>query len=144
MAIALCLQPNCRRYRRIRLGDPGASYARVGEAARLAGADQFVSRLPHGYETLVGDGGRQLSAGELRRIALARAFARDVPLLVLDEPTADLDPESEALVGLALERLRGERTVLLITHRPELAEFADRLVVLADGRCVERDAKVAA
>ena len=128
----------------IRLGDPGASHARVREAARLAGADQFVSRLPHGYETLVGDGGRQLSAGELRRIALARAFARDVPLLVLDEPTADLDPESEALVGLALERLRGERTVLLITHRPELAQFADRLVVLADGKCVERDAKVAA
>jgi ABC-type multidrug transport system fused ATPase/permease subunit len=128
----------------IRLGDPRAADDRVRAAARLAGADAFVSRLPHGYDTLVGDGGRQLSAGEVRRIALARAFARDVPLLILDEPTADLDPESESVVGLALERLRGERTVLLITHRPELARFADRLVVLVDGKCVEQDAEVAA
>ena len=114
------------------------------EAARLTGAEQFVRALPQGYETVVGDGGRPLSAGERRRIALARAFARDVPLLVLDEPTADLDPESEAVVALALERLRGERTILLITHRPELAQLADRVAVLAGGQCVERDAEVVA
>ena len=128
----------------IRLGAAGISDDRVREAARLTGAEQFVRALPQGYETVVGDGGRPLSAGERRRIALARAFVRDVPLLVLDEPTADLDPESEAVVALALERLRGERTILLITHRPELAQVADRVTVLAGGKCVERDTEVVA
>ncbi len=92
---------------------------------------------------MVGDGGRSLSAGERRRIALARAFLRAAPLLVLDEPTADLDPESEAVVAVALERLRGERTILLITHREELARVADRVAVLSGGTCVERDAVAA-
>jgi ATP-binding cassette, subfamily C, bacterial CydD len=127
----------------IRLGAGDASADEVCAAARLAGAHAFVSALPLGYETVVGDGGRPLSAGEGRRIALARAFLRDAPLLVLDEPTADLDPESEALVAAALERLRGERTILLITHREELARVADRAVVLAGGTCVERDAVAA-
>src|SRR5262249_62126275 len=93
-----------------------------------------VRRLPDGYETLVGDGGRPLSAGERRRLALARAFLRDAPLVVLDEPTADLDPESAALVADAVERLRGGRTVLVIAHRPELFHRADRVVVLEGGR----------
>jgi ATP-binding cassette, subfamily C, bacterial CydD len=128
----------------IRLGASDASDDDVRRAAMLAGADELVNRLPLGYETLVGDGGRPLSAGERRRVALARAFARDVPLLVLDEPTADLDPESEAHVARTLERIRGERTILLITHRLELARVADRVTVLAGGRCVERDAEVVA
>jgi ATP-binding cassette, subfamily C, bacterial CydD len=128
----------------IRLGAAGASDDRVRGAARLAGADRFVRALPQGYDTVVGDGGRPLSAGERRRVALARAFVCDVSLLVLDEPTADLDPESEAVVAEALERLRGERTILLITHRPELARVADRVAVLAGGRCVERDTEVVA
>ena len=128
----------------IRLGAADISDERVRAAARLTGADDFVRALPQGYETVVGDGGRPLSAGERRRIALARALARDVPLLVLDEPTADLDPDSEAVVAAALEGLRGERTILLITHRPELAQLADRVVVLAGGKCVERDAEVVA
>jgi ABC-type multidrug transport system fused ATPase/permease subunit len=83
---------------------------------------------------VVGDGGRPLSAGESRRIALARAFLRDAPLVVLDEPTADLDPESAEAVGRAVERLRRGRTVLLVAHRPELARRADRVLVLADGK----------
>jgi thiol reductant ABC exporter CydD subunit len=128
----------------IRLGDPSASDARVREAAALAGADSVVRGLPFGFDTVVGDGGRTLSAGERRRIALARAFVRDVPLLVLDEPTADLDPESEDVVGRALEQLRGARTVLLITHRLHLAEVADRVLLLAGGKCVEPTALVVA
>jgi ATP-binding cassette, subfamily C, bacterial CydD len=118
----------------IRLGRAGAGDKDIRDAAGLAGADGFVRALPHGYETLVGDGGRPLSAGERRRIALARAFVRDAPLVVLDEPTADLDSENAELVGRAVERLRRGRTVLLIAHRPELARRADRVVVLEGGR----------
>jgi thiol reductant ABC exporter CydD subunit len=127
----------------IRLGRAAATDGDVRAAAALAGADDFVRALPDGYDTLVGDGGRPLSAGERRRLALARAFLRDAPLVVLDEPTADLDPQSAERVGLAVERLRRGRTVLLIAHRPELARRADRIVVLERGRAVsvsEREA----
>jgi ABC-type multidrug transport system fused ATPase/permease subunit len=121
----------------IRFGDAGASDERVLAAADAAGAHAFVSELPGGYETVVGDGGRPLSTGQRRRLALARAFLREAPLVVLDEPTADLDPASAELVGAALDRLRGRRTVLLIAHRPELASRADRIVRLESGVLVE-------
>jgi ATP-binding cassette subfamily C protein CydD len=124
----------------IRLADEGASDRAVREAAMLAGADRFIRSLPYGYETLVGDGGRALSAGERRRIALARAFVRDAPLVILDEPTADLDPVSADVVAEAVERLRAGRTVLLIAHRPELVEHADRVVVLGGGTVVREEA----
>jgi ATP-binding cassette, subfamily C, bacterial CydD len=124
----------------IRLGDEGASDRAVREAAMLAGADRFIGSLPSGYETLVGDGGRPLSAGERRRIALARAFVRDTPLVILDEPTADLDPVSADVVAEAVERLRAGRTVLLIAHRPELVEHAERVVVLDGGTVVREEA----
>jgi thiol reductant ABC exporter CydD subunit len=115
----------------IRLGRADAKTAR--DAAMLAGADRFIESLPSGYDTLVGDGGRPLSAGERRRIALARAFACDAPLVILDEPTADLDRTSAEVVAEAIERLRQGRTVLLIAHRPELALRADRVVALERG-----------
>jgi len=99
--------------------------------------------LPEGYETVVGDGGRQLSAGEGRRIALARAFLRDARFVILDEPTADLDPESAALVEDAVDRLRNERTVLVVAHRPSLARRADRVVRLDEGRILEPSQEVA-
>jgi thiol reductant ABC exporter CydD subunit len=114
----------------IRLGEPRAPDAAVRAAAAEAGADGFVRALPGGYETLVGDGGRPLSAGQVRRIALARAFLRDAPLVILDEPTADLDPASAEIVSAAVERLLAGRTVLLVTHRPELETRADRVVRL--------------
>ena len=118
----------------IRLGAPLASIDAVRAAAVEAGANDFIRALPQGYETVVGDGGRPVSTGERRRIALARAFLRDAPLVILDEPTADLDPASAALVVEAVERLRTGRTVLLIAHQPELARAADRVVVLDDGK----------
>jgi thiol reductant ABC exporter CydD subunit len=118
----------------IRLGDPGATARAIRDAAVLAGADRFVQSLPFGYEALVGDGGRPLSAGESRRIALARAFVRNAPLVILDEPTADLDRTSASVVAEAVERLRSGRMVLLIAHRPELVEHADRVVLLDDGK----------
>jgi ATP-binding cassette, subfamily C, bacterial CydD len=117
----------------IRLGDPVADDLQVRDAAVLAGADRFVEALPSGYETMVGDGGRPLSAGERRRIALARAFVREAELVILDEPTADLDGTSAEVVGEAVERLRIGRTVLLIAHRPELVQRADRVVALDEG-----------
>jgi thiol reductant ABC exporter CydD subunit len=124
----------------IRLGDADAPERAVRDAAVLAGADRFVRRLPSGYVTEIGDGGRPLSAGERRRIALARAFVRDAPLVILDEPTADLDRTSAEVVAEAVERLRLGRTVLLIAHRPELAERADRVVTLGGGTVLRNEA----
>jgi thiol reductant ABC exporter CydD subunit len=114
----------------IRFGDPAATDTAVREAATLAGADAFVSRLSGGYDTVVGDGGRPLSVGQVRRIALARAFVRGAPFVILDEPTADLDPEGADLVGEAVAGALAGSTVLVITHRPELEARADRVVRL--------------
>jgi ATP-binding cassette, subfamily C, bacterial CydD len=124
----------------IRLGSDAAGERGVRDAAVLAGADRFIRALPAGYETLVGDGGRALSAGERRRIALARAFIRDAPFVILDEPTADLDRTSADVVAEAIERLRARRTVLLIAHRPELVAHADRVVELEGGSAVRERA----
>jgi ABC-type multidrug transport system fused ATPase/permease subunit len=128
----------------IRLGDPHASELAARIAADRAGADAFVQRLPRGYDTVVGDGGRVLSAGERRRIALARAFLRDAELVVLDEPTADLDAANAELVREAVTRLCLERTVLLIAHRPELVESADRVLLLDHGQAVPVTERAAA
>ena len=127
----------------IRFGNRTASDAQVRRAATLAGVHSFVTGLPQGYETIVGEGGRSLSAGEPRRIALARAFLRDAPLVVLDEPTADLDPRVAAEVGEAVRRLQEGRTVLLIAHRPELAALADRVVRVEAGHVIEVAAEAA-
>ena len=121
----------------IRLGAPAASDDDVRAASVLAGAHAFVDALPEGYSTVVGDAGRPLSTGQRQRIVLARVFLRDAPLVILDEPTANLDHESADVVGEAIERLRGGRTILLIVHRPELADKADRVVRLESGRVLE-------
>ena len=121
----------------VRMGDAGASDARVLDALAAANAAAVVAALPEGIETRVGEGGVPLSAGEGQRIALARAFLRDAPLVLLDEPTASLDPEGAALVGEAIERLSRGRTVVLAAHRLSLAMQADRIVVLEEGRIVE-------
>jgi len=128
----------------IRLGDPTASDGQVSDAAALAGADEFIRALPNGYQTLIGEGERRLSPGERRRIGLARAFLKDAPLVILDEPTADLDPGSVAAVSRAMRRLQQGRTMLLIAHRPELVDHADRVVALVDGAAVAEHAKAAA
>ncbi len=118
----------------VRLGDPGAGTEAVAAALAAAEATDFVALLPDGIETIVGDGGRPLSAGERQRVGLARAFLRDAPLVVLDEPTANLDPVNAARIETAIERLVAGRSALLIAHRPELAALADRTVTLAAGR----------
>ncbi|WP_413207407.1 thiol reductant ABC exporter subunit CydD [Rhodospirillum sp. A1_3_36] len=121
----------------IRLGRPDAPLEAVEEAARQANAHDFIRSLPEGYHQAIGEGGNRLSGGQVRRLALARAFLRDAPLLLLDEPTASLDGESEAAVLDALGRLTVGRTVLTIAHRPDTLRAAGRVVWLEAGRVVE-------
>jgi len=121
----------------IRLARPGASDSKVEQAAELAGAAGFISHLPQGYDTEIGERGARLSAGQAQRVAIARAFLKDTPLLVLDEPTSSLDPESETLIRHALERLVQNRTVLVIAHRYNTIANAQQVAVLEDGRLVE-------
>jgi ATP-binding cassette subfamily C protein CydD len=121
----------------IRLARPGASDEEVERAAELAGAADFIRELPAGYDTEVGEQGLRLSAGQLQRLALARAFLKQAPLLILDEPTSSLDPESEALLSEALARLRCQCTVLVIAHRLNTVATADQVLVLDGGRLIE-------
>ncbi len=121
----------------IRLGRPDASPDAVIQAAQQAGADGFIRALPDGYDTHIGERGARLSGGQAQRLALARAFLRDAPLVILDEATANLDPETEASILAALEALRRGRTVLVIAHRLHTLRNADQIAVLATGRVVE-------
>jgi ATP-binding cassette subfamily C protein CydD len=121
----------------IHLARPGAGREEVERAAELAGAAQFIRRLPEGYETRIGERGSRLSGGEAQRVAIARAFLKDAPVLVMDEPTSGLDPESESLIRVAMERLARGRTVLVIAHRLNTVYGADRIVVLDEGRLAE-------
>jgi subfamily B ATP-binding cassette protein MsbA len=121
----------------IRYGRPDASLGEVVEAARLAHAHDFVEACPHGYETLVGERGVRLSGGQRQRIAMARAFLRNPPILILDEATSDLDAESEFIIQQALGDLIKGRTVLVIAHRFATVRTADRIVVIDEGSIVE-------
>lgn len=122
----------------IRLGWPDARMQDLTRAARAAQADEFISRLPRGYGTVIGERGQGLSGGEARRVALARALLKPAQLLVLDEAEASLDHETANLVRHAIARLPRETSVLLIAHRLESAEAADRIIVLEDGQIVEQ------
>ncbi len=122
----------------LRLSRPAATDADLIAAAMAAGAHGFITQLPDGYQTLCGERGLRLSGGQAQRIALARAFLRDAPLLILDEPTSQLDPDGEAEVIAALNRLAQGRTVLLITHRLSAALDADRILLIDAGAIVEQ------
>jgi ABC-type multidrug transport system fused ATPase/permease subunit len=121
----------------IRLARPGATDAEVHAAARAANIHGFVSSLPGGYETLVAERGTTLSGGQRQRVAIARALLKDAPVLVLDEPTSNVDSASEAAIQDSLEGLADGRTTLIIAHRISTVRGADRIVVLSEGRVAE-------
>jgi ATP-binding cassette subfamily B protein/subfamily B ATP-binding cassette protein MsbA len=121
----------------IAYGRPHASPAEIEAAARAANAHEFISRLPAGYRTVVGDRGATLSVGERQRLSIARALLKDAPILILDEPTSALDAETEAALVEALERLTRGRTTFIIAHRLSTVRRAHRIVVLEQGRIVE-------
>ena len=121
----------------IRLGKRGATDEEVRAAAKAANCDEFIHRLPQGYNTPIGENGAKLSGGERQRISIARALLKDAPIVLLDEATASLDVENETKVQGALSRLLAGKTVLVIAHRMRTVEAADKIVVLADGRVAE-------
>jgi ATP-binding cassette, subfamily B, bacterial len=118
----------------IRYGRPDASDAEIEAAARAAAAEEFISKLPEGYDTFLGEKGARLSGGQKQRIAIARAILKNPPILLLDEATSSLDSESERLVQDALEQLMRNRTTLVIAHRLATAINSDRIVVIDRGR----------
>ena len=122
----------------IAYGSPGATREQVEAAAEAANAAGFITALPNGYDTMLGERGTRLSGGQRQRIAIARALLRDPPILILDEATSALDTESERLVQQAIERLMHHRTVLVIAHRLATVRDADEIVVLDAGRVVQR------
>ena len=126
----------------IRLGRAAATDEEVRAAARAANCDEFVLRMPQGYDTLIGENGSRLSGGERQRISIARAILKDAPIVLLDEATASLDVENETQVQTALSRLLVGKTVLVIAHRMRTVEGADKIVVLKEGRVAEEGAPV--
>ena len=124
----------------IACGKPDATLLDIEAAARAANAHDFIVDLPEGYNTQVGERGMRLSGGERQRIALARAFIKDAPALILDEPTSAVDVKTEASIMDAMERLMRGRTTFLVAHRLGTLDYCDQRVEIANGRIVERAA----
>ena len=124
----------------IRLGRRGATDEEVLEAAKAAQCDEFIRKLPQGYQTVIGENGSTLSGGERQRISIARALLKDAPVVLLDEATASLDVENESAVQTALSRLLQGKTVLVIAHRMRTVAGADHIVVLDDGHVAQQGA----
>ncbi len=122
----------------IRYGRLQASDEDVRDAARAANAHDFITRLPHGYQTVLGEGGAQISGGERQRICVARAFLKDAPILILDEPTSSIDSKTEGVILDALDELMVGRTSFMIAHRLSTVRHADQILVMSEGRIVER------
>jgi len=123
----------------IAYGRPNATPEEIVSASEVANADKFIRNLPEGYDTLVGERGMRLSGGERQRISLARAFLKDAPVLILDEPTSSVDVKTEAAIIDAMERLMQGRTTFMIAHRLTTLESCDRILVLKNGMLVETE-----
>ena len=122
----------------IRFGLPEASMEDVMEAAKKACCHEFIMSLPDGYETVIGEGGASLSGGEKQRISIARAIMKDAPIVILDEATANVDPENEQELVSAIEALTKEKTILMIAHRLKTVRNADNILVIDNGKIVEQ------
>ena len=125
-------------FENIAYGRPQATTEQVRNAAAMAGAAAFIEQLPDGYDTKIAEGGQNLSGGQRQRIAIARALLTEAPVVVLDEPTSALDPQHEHLVTQALRSLKGQRTIVLVSHRLSTVADCDQIFVMKDGRVVER------
>lgn len=121
----------------IRIGKRDASDEEVLRVARLAQCDEFVSKMPQGYQTIIGENGETLSGGERQRISIARALLKDAPIVLLDEATASLDVENETKIQAGISELVRDKTVLIIAHRMRTVANADKIIVLKDGQVVE-------
>jgi len=122
----------------IRFGEPEASMERVIEAAKKAKCHDFIMSLPNGYETVIGEGGASLSGGEKQRISIARAIMKDAPIIILDEATANVDPENETELTAAIEALTKEKTIILIAHRLKTVCHADQIFVIDNGQIAQK------
>ena len=122
----------------IRFGEPDAPIEKVIEAAKKARCHDFIMSLPDGYDTVIGEGGASLSGGEKQRISIARAIMKDSPVIILDEATANVDPENEAELTKAIEELTKEKTIIMIAHRLKTVEHADQIIVIDGGRIVQQ------
>ena len=121
----------------IRIGRKDATNEEVIEAAKKANCDEFVSKLPDGYNTYIGENGAELSGGERQRISIARALIKDAPIVLLDEATASLDAENETIVQEAISNATKGKTVIVIAHRMRTIENADKVIVLNEGKVAE-------
>jgi ATP-binding cassette subfamily B protein len=122
----------------IRFGKPEASMEEVIEAARKAACHDFIMELPKGYNTVIGEGGATLSGGEKQRIAIARAIMKDAPIIILDEATANVDPENEKELTEAIENLTKQKTIIMIAHRLKTVRNADQIIVVDKGKIVQK------
>jgi len=122
----------------IKFGNPTATMAEVAEAAKRACCHDFISALPQGYDTVVGEGGATISGGEKQRISIARALLKDAPIIILDEATANVDPENESLLQNAISQLTRGKTIIMIAHRLKTVQNADQILVLDQGKIIQR------
>ncbi len=122
----------------IKFGCPDATHEQVVEAARKACCDDFIEALPDGYNTVIGEGGASLSGGEKQRISIARAMLKDAPIVILDEATANVDPENEDRLQKAIEALTRDKTIIMIAHRLKTVRHADQILVVDHGRIVQQ------
>ena len=122
----------------IKFGMPDATHAEVAEAARKACCDDFIEALPDGYNTVIGEGGASLSGGEKQRISIARAMLKDAPIVILDEATANVDPENEDRLQKAIEELTRDKTIIMIAHRLKTVRNADQILVVDEGKIVQK------
>ena len=122
----------------IKFGCPNATHAQMVEAAKKACCDDFIESLPKSYETVIGEGGASLSGGEKQRISIARAMLKDAPIVILDEATANVDPENEDRLQRAIEALTGGKTIIMIAHRLKTVKNADQILVIDHGEIVQQ------
>ena len=122
----------------IKFGSPNATHEQVVNAAKAACCDDFINSLPNGYDTVIGEGGSSLSGGEKQRISIARAMIKNAPIVILNEATANVDPENEKELMDAVDALTKEKTIIMIAHRLKTVRHADQIVVVDKGRIAQQ------